>query len=272
MYSWRRLASKRWWIENEEALRRIAKNRLTVIERSNRELLLLEVAFESKSKIKRLRKKFGGQNKKFPRDWQFLTAKTSKPLRIGKRLIVRQSTSGRKANSFPASLIIPAGAAFGTGGHATTAMSLRLLEEVTRGWKADWKMVDLGTGSGILALAASRFGAKKVIGIDLDPMAISTAKANAHLNRIDQVQFLVADVRGWKLPAKTDIAAANLFSELLIEVLPKLRRSRFLILSGILRNQEMSVGRALRRNKIKIAQLRRRGKWSAILARSAGSG
>src|ERR1700726_3264794 len=183
MYSWRRLASKRWWIENGKELRRIAKNRLTLIERPNRKLLLLEVAFESESKIKRLRKKFGGQSKELPRGWlkQFLTPRGSNPSTIGKRLIVYQSPPGRNANSFPRRLIIPAGAAFGTGAHATTTLSLRLLEEVTYGWKADWKMVDLGTGSGILALAASRFGAKQVIGIDLDPIAISTAKANAHL-------------------------------------------------------------------------------------------
>src|SRR5213079_2251151 len=102
-------------------------------------------------------------------------------------------------------LIIPAGVAFGTGEHATTAMSLRLLEKLTRRWKPGWSIVDLGTGSGILALAGKRFGANRVIGIDNDPTAIATAKENARLNKIDNVDFRVTDVRRWKPPPKIDI-------------------------------------------------------------------
>ena len=128
-------------------------------------------------------------------------------------------------------------------------------------------LVDVGTGSGILALAASRFGVKRIIGIDVDPIAISTAKQNARLNRIYNVDFRTADVRRWKFPRRIDIVTANLFGELLIEILPKLKRSRWLILSGVLRVQEKKFVRALRRNKIQIVEVRRRGKWIALLAR-----
>ena len=138
-------------------------------------------------------------------------------------------------------------------------------------------IVDLGTGSGILALAAKRLGAARVIGVDNDRVAISTAKENARLNKIKGMQFRVDDVRHWKSHAKSlllrsgfggrvDIVTANLFSELLIEILPSLKCTRWLILSGILREQESDVTRALKRNKIDILQLRRRGKWVAILA------
>jgi ribosomal protein L11 methyltransferase len=154
-------------------------------------------------------------------------------------------------------------------------MSLRLLEQVTRGWKPGWSMVDLGTGSGILALAAKCFGAKHVVAIDVDPIAIATATENARLNKIDNLDFQLADVRRWNVPARlalseverVDIVTANLFSKLLIEVLPKVKRSRWLILSGALRGQEKELIRALQRNKVDIAQVRRRGKWIAILAR-----
>ena len=173
----------------------------------------------------------------------------------------------REAGSFPYRLVLPAGTAFGTGEHATTAMSLRLLEQVTRGWTPGWSLVDLGSGTGILALAAKCFGAKSVIGIDVDPVAIATAKENARLNKVDDLDFHLADVRRWNFPRKIDIVTANLFSELLIEVLPKLKRSRWLILSGVLRGQEKELVRALRRNKIDIVQVRRRGKWIAILGR-----
>jgi ribosomal protein L11 methyltransferase len=118
--------------------------------------------------------------------------------------------------------------------------------------------------------------ARRVIGIDNDPVAISTAKENARLNRIRAVQFRVSDVRRWRSPSKSflrrsgygdrvDIIIANLFSELLIEILPKLKVARWMILSGILRNQESDVTHALMRHKIDILQVRRRGKWVAIL-------
>ena len=146
-------------------------------------------------------------------------------------------------------------------------MSLRLLERLTQTWKPGWSLVDLGTGSGIFALAAARFGARRVLAIDLDPTAIATAKTNARLNKTGNVDFQVGDLRRWKPAGKIDIVTANLFSDLLIEILPKLKRSDWLILSGVLRAQEMGLVRALRRSKIDIVEVRRRGKWIAILAR-----
>ena len=165
-------------------------------------------------------------------------------------------------------LVIPASSAFGTGEHATTAMSLRLLERLTREWKNSWSLADLGTGSGILALAAERFGAGRVVGIDIDPKAISVAKANARLNKIDNVDFKLGDLRKWKSRAGRDVVAANLYSRLLIEILPKLRRAHWLILSGVLRMQENKLLHALRRNKIEIVKVNRRGKWIAMLAKT----
>jgi ribosomal protein L11 methyltransferase len=195
-------------------------------------------------------KEFGGRVEKLPRDWlkRLAGQQKTKPIEI----------RGQK-------LIIPAGAAFGTGEHATTAMSLGMLEKLTRKWKPGWSIVDLGTGSGILALGASRLGATLVIGIDNDPTAIATAKENARLNKISGVEFRVGDVRRWKSSRRVDLVTANLFSDLLIKILPKLKVARWAILSGILRKQERDVTRALRRHKIDIFQVRRRGKWVAIV-------
>ena len=250
MYLWRRAASKRWLAENESELRDLAGHRLAIIERPNRKRLLLEVASNSRPLLEQIKKRFSGRIQKLSRDWlkRSLQQKTQ-PIRIGNTR-----------------LIIPGGAAFGTGEHATTAMSLRLLERVFSNTTGDRSVVDLGTGSGILALAAKRLGAKRTIGIDNDSIAISTAKANARLNRIRGVRFDVADVRRYKLPRNPDVIIANLFSELLIEILPRLRTARWLILSGILREQERDVRRALTRNKIDLVGVRRRGKWVATLA------
>jgi len=278
MYLWRRQASETWWRDNAEELRTVAGDRLAIIEQAGRRRLQFEVVSSSRVGLLNLAKQFGGRVEKLPRDWlkRFSRGQKTEPVRIGKRLIVLRSQKDREASSFPYNLIIPLGAAFGTGEHATTAMSLRMLEKQTRRWRPGWSIIDLGTGSGILTLAACLLGARRVIGIDNDPVAISTAKENARLNRIRAVQFRVSDVRRWRSPSKSflrrsgygdrvDIIIANLFSELLIEILPKLKVARWMILSGILRNQESDVTHALMRHKIDILQVRRRGKWVAIL-------
>jgi len=278
MYLWRRQASETWWRDNAEELRTVAGDRLAIIEQAGRRRLQFEVVSSSRVGLLNLAKQFGGRVEKLPRDWlkRFSRGQKTEPVRIGKRLIVLRSQKDREASSFPYNLIIPLGAAFGTGEHATTAMSLRMLEKLTRRWRPGWSIIDLGTGSGILTLAACLLGARRVIGIDNDPLAISTAKENARLNRIRAVQFRVSDVRRWRSPSKSflrrsgygdrvDIIIANLFSELLIEILPKLKVARWMILSGILRNQESDVTHALMRHKIDIVQVRRRGNWVAIL-------
>src|SRR5437016_8470545 len=265
MYLWRRQASEKWWRDKEEELRAVAGDRLAIIEQAGRRRLQFEVASSSRTGLLKLAKQFGGRVEKLPRDWlkRFAREQKTEPISIGKRLIIVRLQQDRQSTK---KLIIPAGTAFGTGEHATTAMSLRLLEKLTRRWKPGWSIVDLGTGSGILALAAKRLGGRRVIGIDNDPTAISTAKANARANKIQGVQFRGGDVRRSKLPGRVHIVTANLFSELLIAILPKLKRARWLILSGILREQERDVTRALKRNKIDILQVRRGGKWVAILA------
>jgi ribosomal protein L11 methylase PrmA len=248
MYLWRRRATPQWWFDHEKDLRARFGNTLTVIEFPNRIQVQIESACNSRTPLR----EFGGRIEKLPRDWlnRFLQQQKTKPIQVGNR-----------------KLLIPRGAAFGTGEHATTILSLSLLEKSSRKMTPDWSLVDLGTGSGILALAARSLGAQGVIGIDFDPVAISTARENAKRNKIDQVRFQVADVRRWRLPHQVDIVTANLFSELLLEILPGLKRSRWLILSGILRKQESNLLRALKRHQIEVVEIRRRGKWIAMLAR-----
>ena len=127
-------------------------------------------------------------------------------------------------------------------------------------------MLDLGTGSGILALGARRLGATRVVAIDSDPVAIATAKANARLNGVRGIEFRIGDARSFSHERRFQIAAANLYSELLIEILPKLKETSWLIASGVLREQEVKFVRALKRNKFSVAQTRRRGRWIALLA------
>ena len=304
MFVWRKRASAVWLAANEAPLREIAGQRLAIILRADRKTAITEIAGSSHRNLEKIRSRFGGTIEKLPRDWlkEFSRSQKSEPIKIGNRLVIYRSVTS-KNRSRNKSLLIPASRAFGTGEHPTTAMSLRLLERCTRFWGAqaaslhssaacrrrlfkegsagsrtqqagsprspepERTLLDLGTGSGILALAAARFGAKRVIAIDDDPVAIATARANARRNKLDNIDFHVGDVRRWQFPPRIEIITANLFSELLIEIVPKLKRGQWLILSGILRDQEAQLVRALKRNGIVIVEMRRRGKWIAILAR-----
>ena len=307
MHLWRKLAEPRWFREHENILQARSRGRLVTISRPGRKWLQLEIACPSRNGSRRLIEEFGGRTEKWPRNWlnRFANARRSKPLKIGKRLLIskilpsratrrssrkfersrqllfvtrhpakgpsssarfRQTVTAQSHTQPTGSLVIPASAAFGTGEHATTAMSLRLLERLTRKWKDGWSLADLGTGSGILALAAKRFGAGRVTGIDIDPKAISIAKANARLNKIDNVDFRLGDLRKWRPRGAKDIVAANLYIDLLVEIVPELKHSNWLILSGVLQRQEEKLLRVLRRNNIEIVNVKRRGKWIAMLA------
>src|SRR5207248_10351528 len=237
MFVWRKRASAVWLAANEAALGEVAGQRLAILSRPGRKNAMVEIAGSSRRDLEKIRSRFGGTIVKFPRDslTTFSRAQTTKPIKIGKRLIICRSVTSKNRNRNK-TLLIPAGAAFGTGEHTTTAMSLRLLERCTRFWGAqaatlqppaacrrrplnkgsagsraqqagslhspekEWTLLDLGTGSGILALAAARFGAKRVIAIDDDPVAIATARENARRNKLDNIDFGVAGVRQWPFP------------------------------------------------------------------------
>ena len=168
-------------------------------------------------------------------------------------------------------LVIPAATAFGTGEHVTTALSLRALDRISRSLAGGWTLLDAGTGTGILALTARCFGATRAVGIDIDPCAVATAKGNAQRNKIGGAHFYRRNVRRWSSRSRYDVVTANLFSELLIEALPRfateLKPAGFLVLSGIMRAQEREVLRALRHHGFHATEIRHRGKWTALVAR-----
>jgi ribosomal protein L11 methyltransferase len=229
---------------------------LAVVERLGKRQIELQVSCPTARQARSLVLEFGGKAEKLPRDWlrDFAKQAQPKPLRIGSKRTI----------------VIPAEAAFGTGEHATTAMCLRLLERHTRSRARGWSMLDAGTGSGILAIAARCLGAARVIAIDNDPVACTVAKRNARRNGVGKIEFRTGDLLNLKLTNTFDVITANLYSEILIAALPRWSRhlaaDGFLILSGILRSQEKEVSSALGRNGFALREARRRGKWVALAA------
>jgi ribosomal protein L11 methyltransferase len=272
MFLWRKSAQPIWVQAHEDLLQSHARGQLVIVRRPGRKRLQLEIVCKSRKASRALLEQFGGTVNELPRNYldRFAHACKAEPIKIGKRLIVAKSRVARQ-DCETQFLLIPASMAFGTGEHATTTMALRFLEKLTRQWKRGWSVLDLGTGTAILAMAAKRFGAARVVAIDIDPTAISVAESNARLNRIRGITFRLSDVRKWKSAHEFDVITANLYSGLLIKILSKLRRNGWLILSGILRNQESEFFRVLLRNNIEIISIKRGGKWIAILARPCGA-
>jgi ribosomal protein L11 methyltransferase len=274
-YIWRKQAGARWLRIRYEDLERRFGAALAIIERPRAKRVLLEISCRTEKQARDLVREFGGSIEGLRPDWlQRLARQTrAKSLRIGSRLVILRTPEKERAplrGSQARRLVIPAEMAFGTGEHATTAMCLRLLERITRHVPRDWTMLDAGTGSGILAIAGRRLGATRVLAIDSDPLACATAKRNARVNSARNIEFSTGDILKQRLTGKFQIITANLFSEIVIEALPiwarHLAPGGHLILSGILRSQELAVLRALRRHSFIASEIRRRGKWIALLA------
>ena len=115
-------------------------------------------------------------------------------------------------------LTIPAAMAFGTGDHATTSTCLRMLCDAAAAQPAGWEMLDLGTGTGILALAGRLLGAARCDAFDFDPACIRAARENARQNGIRQVAVTRADVLEWIPARQWYVVTANLYSEVLLKV------------------------------------------------------
>jgi ribosomal protein L11 methyltransferase len=266
MILWQKQASAKWLAAHEARLEELAGSNLAIITRPGRARSVVQVVCRRRRQAENLVRRLGGTIQMQLPNW--LQSRPHRPIRIGRRLEV--VSEPKDVNSARAQLIIPAAGAFGTGEHATTAISLRLLEQVTRNFSSGWRLLDAGTGTGILALAARRLGAAEVLGLDNDPRAIASAGGNARLNRVTRAKFVIGDILQFKTGRHFDVVTANLFSELLVAALPVFRRTlrsgAALIISGILREQATAVIRALARAGFHLEKERRRGKWIALLA------
>ncbi len=279
-YVWRKLTTVKWedvWLERLGWL----GQRLVMVTLAGSRTLRIEAYHVTGEEAEMLVREFGGTVRVArPLTQKELEPKPRPPLRVrGKLLVVSSekelSLAAKRSPHIPA-LLIPATVAFGTGEHATTATCLRVLADVAAGLRAgEWEALDIGTGSGILALAARIFGARKVEAGDFDPVAVRVAKENATANDIRGVHFARMDVVKWSVPRRWPVVLANVFSTTLIAAAPRIVRAvgqgGHLILSGILRTQEGEVLAAFRKQRCRLERAVRKGKWVTLLCRRAKS-
>ena len=225
--------------------------------------------FSDKATVEQLAKSYGGKITKLSQEvWTGDPARPRAPLAIRNRLkIYSDAITHREAKGPAQSIFIPAGMAFGTGDHATTATCLRLLCDIVPGLPLNWRALDAGCGSGILAIAAEKLGASAVEAFDFDPVCIRVATENAETNHCKNIQISEADSRKISRFKKADVILANLFSELLMASAPgfmkKLTPGGYLIFSGVLRRQAQEVSNALEKCGFQKPAITFRGKWCA---------
>ena len=201
-------------------------------------------------------------------DWSENWKKYYKPFRAGRHLVVKPSWESYEPAEGDLVIEIDPGMAFGTGTHETTGMCVELVEKYVR--PGD-RVIDVGTGTGILAIAARLSGAGETFATDIDHVAVRVADENCRRNgqqvTVRQGDLLSAVDEG----AQFDVAIANIIADVVIalsgQIGAVLRPRGTFICSGIIREREGDVAEALEREGYEICEVRRRGEWVAICSK-----
>ncbi|WP_434511363.1 50S ribosomal protein L11 methyltransferase [Desulfitobacterium sp. AusDCA] len=200
-------------------------------------------------------------------DWATAWKAYFKPIRVGKNFLIKPSWEDIQPNPEDLVLELDPGMAFGTGTHATTTLCLELLEDII---KPGMKVFDLGTGSGILAIAAAKLGAE-VEAVDLDPVAVRVAQENIDLNHVsEQVSAKHGDL-GSVLKGQADLVVANIIADVILLLLPDLKRilkpEGEFIASGIIESRSEDVENGMREAGLEVIDKKEDAMWVALRAR-----
>lgn len=197
-------------------------------------------------------------------DWANAWKAFFKPIKIGERLVVRPTWEGYEAASGEIVLDLDPGMAFGTGGHITTVLCARFLEKYLR---PRWQVLDVGTGTGILAMSAARLGAQDVLALDNDAVAVRVARENIVQNHLeDLVQVRQNDLLHG-IDIKVDLVVANIIADVIIRLLPQanecLKPGGLILLSGIIGDRSADVADAARNLGFSLVEEAREQDWAA---------
>ena len=198
--------------------------------------------------------------------WNENWKKYFKAFEIGEKLAVCPSWESYDNKENRTVISLDPGAAFGTGSHATTSLCLEILEKrVTN----DTTVLDIGTGSGILAIAADLLGAKSAIGVDIDAQSVKTAIENAEINGVsEKTEFLVGDLAD-KISGKYDIVCANIVADVVMRLFDNvadfMNDNGILIVSGIIDMRAAEVEASALSHGFKITESLMREEWHAYV-------
>ncbi len=205
------------------------------------------------------------------KDWNEEWEKTIQPIEVGDTLVIKPSWCEYAGSGNRIIIQIDPKMSFGTGYHETTRLTLRLIEKYLT---PACSMLDVGTGTGILAIAAIKLGARSAIGIDNDEWSIDNAQENVHANRVDGAIKIssqnIQELHG----SEYDLVTANLTLNTNIEFMREFKRllqkDGILLLSGLLSSDENNMILELAKNNFIVLEIVRENEWIAIAAKIPG--
>lgn len=204
-------------------------------------------------------------------DWSSAWKQYYKPTKIGEKVVVKPTWEEYDASPNDIIIELDPGMAFGTGTHETTIMCAQELESFVHN---DTTVFDIGCGSGILSIIAAKLGAKKVIGVDLDAVAVDVSLQNIKHNNVENIVDVKLGNLMDTIHEKADVVVANIIADIIIllsrDIKLFLVDGGIFITSGIILDKIEAVKEALEANGLEVIKVNRMGEWAAVVAKRTG--
>ena len=205
-------------------------------------------------------------NKLEEEDWENGWKKYFKPLKIGSNVVVAPAWEEYTPKKGEKVITLDSGMAFGTGSHETTKMCLEYIEKHL---KPGSRVLDIGTGSGILAICEALFGARTVDAVDIDELSVKIAAENAALNGMENIIRVEKGDLLSSASGKYDFITANIVADVILILLPDIsaymNNGSYLVVSGIITERENEIIGSVQKNGLVIEEIKREKGWSAML-------
>lgn len=205
--------------------------------------------------------------KMYEEDWANTWKQYYKPSKVGEKIVVKPIWEEYEAKDGELVVDLDPGMAFGTGTHETTRMCIQALERYV---KEESTVFDVGCGSGILAIAAAKLGAKLAVGVDLDPVAVESSIENVGYNNLNNIEILHGNLVE-VIDGKADIVVANILAEIICiltdDVKRVLKDGGTFITSGIIHDRVDMVCEKLEATGFEVIEKNRDGEWNCIVAK-----
>ena len=205
--------------------------------------------------------------KMYEEDWANTWKQYYKPSKVGEKIVVKPIWEEYEAKDGELVVDLDPGMAFGTGTHETTRMCIQALERYV---KEESTVFDVGCGSGILAIAAAKLGAKLAVGVDLDPVAVESSIENVGYNNLNNIEILHGNLVE-VIDGKADIVVANILAEIICiltdDVKRVLKDGGIFITSGIIHDRVDMVCEKLEATGFEVIEKNRDGEWNCIVAK-----
>ena len=205
--------------------------------------------------------------KMYEEDWANTWKQYYKPSKVGEKIVVKPIWEEYEEKEGELVVNLDPGMAFGTGTHETTRMCIQALERYV---KEESTVFDVGCGSGILAIAAAKLGAKLAVGVDLDPVAVESSIENVGYNNLNNIEILHGNLVE-VIDGKADIVVANILAEIICILTDDVKRvmkdGGVFITSGIIHDRVDMVCEKLEATGFEVIEKNRDGEWNCIVAK-----